>query len=157
MIIYSDLFKMGLDIFGISLLCVFFITAALYILFKLLQGFFGNKVPCVGVAVLLIIVAVITISNAGNVGVDNRENVTKIMSEWSELVLLSLIPIMGLTPLFVDGDGFFSGLWNTIKLNAIIVLGATALYDWFDWSWICYVLMVLCAAGIVLAWVRDDY
>ena len=44
MIIYSDFLEIPLKITGISLLCVPLLTAALYLLFKLLQGFFGNKV-----------------------------------------------------------------------------------------------------------------
>ena len=151
MIIYSDFLEIPLSILGISILCVPVLTAALYILFKLLQGFFGNKVPCVGIAVLLIFDAIILFSNAPSMGN------TKVLDIWTTSVLLAIIPLFAVTPLFVDGDGFFSGLWNTIKLNALIMLGATALFDWFDWDWIYYILLGLCAVGIVLAWINDDY
>ena len=153
MIIYSDFLEIPLKITGISLLCVPLLTAALYLIFKLLQGFFGNKVPCVGIAILLIIDAIIIFSG------DPIAGSKDVFDIWSNSILLSIIPLFAVTPLFIDtDDGFFAGMWNSIKLNLIIMLGATALFDWLDAaSWIGYVLLTLCAVGIVLAWIRDDY
>ena len=158
MIIASDLFDMALDIFGISIVCVLAVTAALYLLFKLLQMFFGNKVPCVGVAVLLIVATILVISEATSTGVNNTNESNQIYNLWTIMVLLPMIPIMGITPLFIDpDDGFFAGMFNTMKLNGIICLGATALFDWLNITWIGYILLILTAVGIVFAWINDDY
>ena len=152
MIIYSDFLEIPLNIIGISIVCVPLLTAALYLIFKLLQGFFGNKVPCVGIAIILIIDAIIVFSG------DPIAGSRTVLDIWTNGLLLQIIPLFAVSILFVPADdGFFAGMWNSIKLNCLIMLGATALFDWFDWHWIGYVLLALCAVGIVLSWINDDY
>lgn len=158
MVIASSLSKMGFDLLGISIFCVLAVTAALYLLFRPLRALFTNKVPCVGVGILLILATIITISEATNPGINNGSESNRIYNMWTIMVLLPMIPLMGIAPLIVDSDGgFFSGMFNAIKINFIVILAATALFDWLNITWIGYILLILTAVGIVYAWSYDDY